>query len=132
MNKEQAIAALADAANAPEVYDGEYRDGLLDAIDILRALRDETPTVLTREKLIEIAMTMEPVDLFDRAVYIVQMRQFIDALLALGPVVVEGSVECPSSPSKRHSWCACNGKWCDCGQTLCVWCGTRLQGGEDG
>lgn len=127
MNKEQAIAALeTERLNSSEavivVENGAqyftaptlYNAGLNKAIEILRSLPDETPTVLTREKLDELIAQTEPercanceyAGMREASAAMDGLRDYPtvqplcdyhegvgrlrDALLALGPVVVEG------------------------------------------
>ncbi len=109
MNKEQAIAALeTERLNSSEavivVENGAqyftaptlYNAGLNKAIEILRSLPDETPTVLTREKLgtmiKELKTRLDPPDDLKYTVN-TTLQNFARALLALGPVVVEKDSE---------------------------------------
>ncbi len=177
MNKEQAIAALeTERLNSSEavivVENGAryftaptlYNAGLNKAIDILRALPDETPTVLTREKLDELIAQTEPercanceyAGMREASAAMDGLRDYPtaqplcdyhegvgrlrDALLAPGPVVVEGPVECDidhkifasditDSPFCRRWYYEGNSR-VGFKANFCPDCGTRLQGGE--
>ncbi len=147
MNKERAIEALeTERLNSSEavivVENGAryftaptlYNAGLNKAIDILRALPDETPTVLTREKLDELIAQTEPercanceyAGMREASAAMDGLRDYPtvqplcdyhegvgrlrDALLALGPVAVEGRpcANCSTSLVRcydaRHQW----------------------------
>ena len=169
MNKEQAIAALeTERLNSSEavivVENGAryftaptlYNAGLNKAIDILRALPDETPTVLTREKLDELIAQTEPercanceyAGMREASAAMDGLRDYPtvqplcdyhegvgrlrDALLALGPIVVEGPVECgydniaEGVTSERvHAVMALQGR------KYCSDCGARLSKGNN-
>ncbi len=97
-------------------------------------LPDDSPTVLTREKLEEVQnRDVTPChigcDCGERRV----ARRFIDALLALGPVVAEGPVQCPTKHGRTWNGGTANSMWPHGYiSDYCSDCGTRLQGGENG
>ena len=140
MNKEQAIDAI-DTLAVMTTQQGLQFVEKFDAIEILRALPDDSPTVLTREKLDETidgaSKRKFPIwwagqQFADGVWAMVQLR---DALLALGPVAVEGPVECPTN----HQWLGAELFDIDEANRpmetsvrmwFCPDCGTRLQGGE--
>lgn len=135
MNKEQAIEALLKQPLGG-TWLADPRQRLItvgDAINILRALPDETPTVLTRE-MIDGVIDRERCrcgDPIRDQSQVVGMRRLARALLALGPVVVEGAVECAEVKLHGVHWSSvvdANGDEHEF--THCPLCGTRLQGGE--
>ena len=173
MNKEQAIAVIErellrvhgilkqtdDGSGYMNQLTGELT-GLESALKILRALPDETPTVLTREKLDELIAQTEPercanceyAGMREASAAMDGLRDYPtvqplcdyhegvgrlrDALLALGPVVAEGPVQCPTNHmctlDNQNMIYAVPWRTIIRGQLLkhCPDCGTRLQGGE--
>ena len=147
MNKEQAAQAIPDPRGKCDhicLKDGEHVGrGELHSYGYEnpspRALPGEPPW--TRERLDALAWTVYDDGGFSddpdsRYIVIRSLSMFVTALLALGPVVVEGPVQCPTNHmctlDNQNMIYAVPWRTIIRGQLLkhCPDCGTRLQGGE--